>query len=81
MLKEVPQHMAVIGGGYIGLEMGSVWGRLGAKITVIEFMDTIVPTMVRCQTICAEAWHWCLHACTKDSSVSDCQQQNSLLLC
>ena len=38
--------MAVIGGGYIGLEMGSVWGRLGAKITVIEFMDTIVPTMV-----------------------------------
>ncbi len=46
LLKEVPQHMAVIGGGYIGLEMGSVWGRLGAKITVIEFMDTIVPTMV-----------------------------------
>lgn len=45
-MKEVPQHMAVIGGGYIGLEMGSVWGRLGAKITVIEFMDTIVPTMV-----------------------------------
>lgn len=45
LLKEVPKHMAVIGGGYIGLEMGSVWGRLGAKITVIEFMDTIVPTM------------------------------------
>ena len=46
LLKEVPKSMAVIGGGYIGLEMGSVWGRLGAKITVIEFMDTIVPTMV-----------------------------------
>ena len=46
LLKEVPKNMAVIGGGYIGLEMGSVWGRLGAKITVIEFMDTIVPTMV-----------------------------------
>ena len=46
LLKEVPQHMAVIGGGYIGLEMGSVWGRLGAKITVLEYMDTIVPTMV-----------------------------------
>lgn len=45
--------MAVIGGGYIGLEMGSVWGRLGAKITVIEFMDTIVPTMVRCATACS----------------------------
>jgi dihydrolipoamide dehydrogenase len=43
--------MAVIGGGYIGLEMGSVWGRLGAKITVIEFMDTIVPTMV---SLCCE---------------------------
>ena len=40
--------MAIIGGGYIGLEMGSVWGRLGAKITVIEFLDTIVPTMVSC---------------------------------
>ncbi len=51
LLKEVPQHMAVIGGGYIGLEMGSVWGRLGAKITVIEFMDTIVPTMV---SLCCE---------------------------
>lgn len=45
-MKEVPKSLAVIGGGYIGLEMGSVWGRLGAKITVIEFMDTIVPTMV-----------------------------------
>ena len=33
-------------GGYIGLEMGSVWQRLGAEVTVVEFLDTIVPTMV-----------------------------------
>jgi len=44
-LDEVPGHLAVIGGGYIGLEMASVWGRLGAKITVIEFLDRIVPGM------------------------------------
>mmetsp|Transcript_20585 Transcript_20585/g.61978 ORF Transcript_20585/g.61978 Transcript_20585/m.61978 type:complete len:505 (+) Transcript_20585:36-1550(+) len=44
-LKEVPKHLVVIGGGYIGLEMGSVWQRLGAKVTVVEFLDKIVPTM------------------------------------
>jgi len=44
-LSDVPGHMAVIGGGYIGLEMASVWGRLGAKITVVEFLDRIVPGM------------------------------------
>ncbi len=44
-LPEVPGHLAVIGAGYIGLEMASVWGRLGAKITVIEFLDRIVPGM------------------------------------
>jgi len=44
-LDEVPNHLAVIGAGYIGLEMASVWGRLGAKITVIEFLDRIVPGM------------------------------------
>ena len=38
--------MVVIGGGYIGLEMGSVWGRLGSEVTVVEFLDRIVPTMV-----------------------------------
>ena len=37
--------MVVIGGGYIGLEMGSVYARLGASVTVVEFLDTIVPTM------------------------------------
>ncbi|MHB8838087.1 MAG: dihydrolipoyl dehydrogenase [Gemmatimonadaceae bacterium] len=42
-LHEVPQHLIVIGGGVIGLELGSVWRRLGAKVTVIEFMPTILP--------------------------------------
>lgn len=44
-LDKVPEHFVVIGGGYIGLEMGSVWGRLGAKVTVVEFLDRITPTM------------------------------------
>lgn len=44
-LKAVPGHLAVVGGGYIGLEMGSVWRRLGARVTVIEYMPTIVPAM------------------------------------
>jgi dihydrolipoamide dehydrogenase len=42
-LPEVPKHLVVIGGGVIGLELGSVWARLGAKVTVIEFLDRIVP--------------------------------------
>jgi len=42
-IHEVPQHLIVIGGGVIGLELGSVWRRLGAKVTVIEFMPTILP--------------------------------------
>jgi dihydrolipoamide dehydrogenase len=40
---EVPQHLVVVGGGYIGLELGSVWNRLGAKVTVLEFLDRILP--------------------------------------
>ncbi len=44
-LQKVPQQMIVVGGGYIGLEMGSVWKRLGSKVTVIEFMDRLVPQM------------------------------------
>src|SRR3954468_1046667 len=44
-LEKVPGHMVVIGGGVIGLELGSVWRRLGAQVTVIEFLDKIVPTM------------------------------------
>ena len=44
-LDKVPRHLVVIGGGYIGLELGSVWRRLGAEVTVVEFLDRIVPTM------------------------------------
>lgn len=44
-LASVPKHLVVIGGGYIGLELGSVWSRLGAKVTVVEFLDRIVPAM------------------------------------
>jgi dihydrolipoamide dehydrogenase len=44
-LPEVPKTMIVIGGGYIGLEMGSVWQRLGTKVTVVEFLDRILPGM------------------------------------
>ncbi|OJY70097.1 MAG: dihydrolipoyl dehydrogenase [Sphingobium sp. 66-54] len=43
--KKVPGHLVVIGGGVIGLELGSVWGRLGAKVTVIEYLDQILPGM------------------------------------
>ncbi|WP_299114306.1 dihydrolipoyl dehydrogenase [uncultured Winogradskyella sp.] len=44
-LKEVPKHMIVIGGGVIGLELGQVYYRLGAQVTVVEYMDRILPTM------------------------------------
>jgi len=44
-LPKVPDHLVIIGGGYIGLEMGSVWLRLGAKVTVIEYADRVVPAM------------------------------------
>ncbi|MEB2780216.1 dihydrolipoyl dehydrogenase [Algoriphagus sp. C2-6-M1] len=46
-LKEIPKHLVVIGGGVIGLELGSVYARLGAKVSVIEFMDSLIPTMDR----------------------------------
>ncbi len=42
-LKEVPKRLLVVGGGYIGLEMGSVWRRLGSQVTVVEFLDRITP--------------------------------------
>ncbi len=45
--KEVPKDLIVIGGGYIGLEMGSVWSRLGSKVTVLEYLDFITPGMDR----------------------------------
>ena len=44
-LSKIPKSLLVIGGGYIGLEMGSVWSRLGSKVTVVEALDRIVPTM------------------------------------
>jgi dihydrolipoamide dehydrogenase len=46
-LVHVPNRLVVIGGGYIGLELGSVWQRLGAKVTVVELLDRIVPNMDR----------------------------------
>ncbi|MBY6136223.1 dihydrolipoyl dehydrogenase [Nocardioides marinus] len=42
-LEEVPQHLVVIGAGVIGLELGQVWSRLGAKVTVVEYLDRILP--------------------------------------
>jgi len=44
-MKEVPKHLIIIGGGVIGLELGSVYARLGAKVTVIEYTASIIPTM------------------------------------
>ena len=44
-LTKVPDHLVVVGGGVIGLELGSVWKRLGAKVTVVEYLDQILPGM------------------------------------
>lgn len=44
-LDEVPGHLVVVGAGYIGLELGTVWRRLGAKVTVVEYLDRITPGM------------------------------------
>jgi len=44
-LKQVPKHLIVIGGGVIGMELGSVYARLGSKVSVIEFLGSIIPTM------------------------------------
>ena len=46
-LEKVPKNLVIIGGGYIGLEMGSVWARLGSNVTVLEFLDHITPGMDR----------------------------------
>lgn len=53
-IQEVPKHLVVIGGGYIGLELGSVWLRLGAEVTVVEMLPELVPFMDR---ECATALH------------------------
>lgn len=44
-LTEVPKHMIIIGGGVIGMELGSVYARLGAKISVVEYLDNLIPSM------------------------------------
>jgi len=44
-LKEIPTHLVVIGGGVIGVELGSVFARLGSKVTVVEYMERLLPTM------------------------------------
>lgn len=49
-LKEIPKHLVVIGGGVIGLELGQVYRRLGAEVSVIEYMDRIIPTMDTAQS-------------------------------
>ena len=49
-LTEIPKHMVVIGGGVIGLELGQVYRRLGAEVSVVEFMDRILPTMDSAQS-------------------------------
>jgi len=49
-LKEIPRHMVVIGGGVIGLELGQVYRRLGAEVSVVEYMDRIIPTMDAAQS-------------------------------
>lgn len=49
-LKEIPTHLVVIGGGVIGLELGQVYRRLGAEVSVIEYMDRIIPTMDSAQS-------------------------------
>ena len=49
-LTEIPKHMVVIGGGVIGLELGQVYRRLGAEVSVVEYMDRIIPTMDSAQS-------------------------------
>ena len=49
-LKEVPKHLIVIGGGVIGLELGQVYRRLGAEVSVVEYQDRIIPTMDKAQS-------------------------------
>lgn len=46
-LPEIPKHLLIIGGGVIGLELGSVYARLGAKVSVVEYLDTLIPSMDR----------------------------------
>ncbi len=44
-LKEIPKHLIIVGGGVIGMELGSVYARIGAKVSVVEYLDSLIPTM------------------------------------
>jgi dihydrolipoamide dehydrogenase len=55
---EIPKHLVVIGGGYIGLELGSVWHRLGSRVTIVEYLDRITPGL---DTEMATQLHKILH--------------------
>lgn len=44
-LKEVPKHLIIVGGGVIGMELGSVYARIGSKVSVVEYLDSLIPTM------------------------------------
>lgn len=44
-LKEIPKHLIIVGGGVIGMELGSVYARIGSKVSVVEFLDSLIPTM------------------------------------
>ncbi|MFM7485743.1 MAG: dihydrolipoyl dehydrogenase [Cytophagales bacterium] len=44
-LQEIPKHLIVVGGGVIGMELGSVYARIGSKVSVVEFLDSLIPTM------------------------------------
>lgn len=46
-MKEIPKHLIIIGGGVIGMEIGSIYGRMGAKVTVVEYTDSLIPSMDR----------------------------------
>jgi dihydrolipoamide dehydrogenase len=44
-LQEIPKHLIIVGGGVIGMELGSVYARIGSKVSVVEFLDSLIPTM------------------------------------
>lgn len=46
-MKEIPKHLIIIGGGVIGMEIGSIYGRMGAKVTVVEYTESLIPSMDR----------------------------------
>jgi len=70
-LSRVPEHLAVVGGGYIGLELGSVWRRLGADVTVVEVEDQLLPGMdVDLAEALEEPRLWALKNCSRGSALA-----------